>query len=68
MKLNAALIIGLVMVLISAYYWGAVGKAVPLSSVPLFYRYTFRLVPYSDLFITIIGMLIFYRGLRKLRE
>jgi hypothetical protein len=68
MKLNAPLIIGLVLVLISAYYWGAIGKTVPLSSVPLFFRYTFRLVPYCDLFITVVGMLFFYRGMRKLRE
>lgn len=68
MKLNATLIIGLALVLVSAYYWGAIGKSAPLGSVPVFYQYTFRLVPYSDLFITVVGMLFFYRGLRKLRE
>ena len=68
MKLNAQLIIGLILTLLSAYYWGAIGKVVPLSSVPVFYQYTFRLYPYLDYFITVVGMFLFYRGLRKLRE
>jgi hypothetical protein len=68
MKLSAELIIGLALTLVSAYYWGTVGSAAPLAGVPAFYRYTFRLFPYFDLFITVVGMLFFYRGLKKLRE
>ncbi len=68
MKLSAQLIIGLALVLISAYYWGAIGNTAPLGSVPVFFRYTFRLYPYLDLFITVVAMLLFYRGLKKLRE
>ncbi len=67
MKISIELIIGLAVTLLSAYYWGAVGSAPPLSNVPVFYRYTFRLYPYLDIGITFVGMLLFYRGLRKLR-
>jgi hypothetical protein len=41
MKLNPQLIIGLALTLLSAYYWGAIGKVVPLSSVPCFCQYPF---------------------------
>jgi hypothetical protein len=68
MKLNPQLIIGLVLTLLSAYYWGAIGKVVPLSSVPVVYQYTFRLYPYFDYFITVAGMFLLYWGLRKLRR
>jgi len=68
MKISVELVIGLALVLMSAYYWGAIGKTAPLGSVPVCYQYTFRLVPYSDLFITVVGMLLFYRGMRKLRK
>ena len=68
MKLNPQLIIGLALTLLAAYYWGAIGKVVPLSSVPVFYQYTFRLYPYFDYFITVVGMFLFYYGLKKLRK
>ncbi len=67
MKISLQLVIGLALTLLSAYYWGTVGKTAPLSEVPVFLRYTFRLYPYLDYAITFLGMLLFYRGLKKLR-
>ncbi len=67
MKISVQLVVGLVLTLGAAYYWGTFAHS-PLDEVPLFYRYTFRLYPYLDLLITFVGMLIFYAGLKKLRR
>ncbi len=68
MKINKELITGLILTLISAYYWAFIGSSRPLAQVPLLYRYSFRLYPYLDMTFTVTGMLFFYRGLKKLRE
>jgi hypothetical protein len=68
MKVSKELVIGLILTLISGYYWALIGASIPLSEVPLAYRYTFRLYPYMDIALTAISMLVFYRGLMKLRE
>jgi len=68
MKISIELVIGLAMTLLSAYYWGTVGNTSPLTSVPEFFRYTYRLYPYLDLVITAVGMFLFYRGMKRLRE
>jgi len=68
MRISKELIAGLILTLISVYYWGEVGKMRPLADVPLFYRYTFRLFPYFDIVLTAVGMFLFYRGFNKLRR
>ncbi|HEX8947462.1 MAG TPA: hypothetical protein VF790_00795 [Dissulfurispiraceae bacterium] len=68
MKINIELIVGLVLTLASAFYWATIGNSMPVNEVPLAYRYTYRLYPYLDVAFTGAGMLIFYRGLLKLRE
>lgn len=68
LKVSIELIIGILLTFFSAYYWAAIGSSVPLSDVPVIYRYTFRLYPYLDIAFTVVGMLLFYRGLMKLRE
>lgn len=68
MKITVELIAGVLMTAAAAYYWAAVGNARPLGEVPVIYQYTFRLYPYLDTAFTAVGMLIFYRGLRRLRE
>lgn len=68
MKLSKELVVGLTLTLISVYYWALIGNSIPLSEVPLAYRYTFRLYPYMDVALTAISMLVFYRGLMKLKE
>lgn len=68
MKINITLVLGLILTLFSAYYWAAIGSSAPLRDVPVVYQYTFRLYPYLDIVITFVGMLLFYRGLKKLRE
>ncbi len=65
MKISGELIIGLALNLVSVYYWGTVGRG---GVAPLFYRYSFRLYPYLDIVLTFLGMLLFYRGLMKLRK
>ncbi len=67
MKISVELVVGLALTLVSAYYWGAVGHGHG-NMIPVFYRYTFRLYPYIDIVLTFIGMLLFYRGLMKLRK
>ncbi len=67
MKISKELVIGLVLTVISAYYWSVIGNSISVNDVPLFYRFTYRLYPYLDFVITVIGMLFFYRGLMKLR-
>jgi hypothetical protein len=68
MKENKILIIGLILTGISVYYWAAIGNARPLSEVPLFYRYTYRFFPFADILFSVAGMMLFYKGLRRLRE
>ncbi len=68
MKISMELIIGLILTLAGAYYWAAIGNTMPVNQVPGVYRFTFRLYPYMDVVLTAIGMLVFYRGLMKLRE
>jgi len=68
MRISKELIAGLVLTLISVYYWGEVAKVKLLADVPLFYRYTYRLYPYLDIVLTAVGMFLFYRGLAKLRR
>ncbi|HET6514846.1 MAG TPA: hypothetical protein VFG09_06755 [Thermodesulfovibrionales bacterium] len=67
MKISKELIIGSILTAISAYYWGSIGSARPLSDVPVFYQYTYRLYPYLDIVLSAVGMFFFYRGLKKLR-
>jgi len=73
-KFSIELVVGLALSLISAYYWSEIGSDLVGSAkvhpdeVPLFYRYTYRLVPFADFALTVIGMVLFYAGLRKLRE
>lgn len=73
-KLSIELIVGLILALISAYYWSEIGSdlsgsaKIPPHEVPTLYRLTYRLFPFADLAITVIGMLLFYSGLRKLRQ
>ncbi|MEW5744764.1 MAG: hypothetical protein AB1805_04900 [Nitrospirota bacterium] len=68
MRINAELVVGGLMTLASAYYWAAIGNVRPVQEVPLVYQYTFRLYPYLDTAITAVGMLVLYRGLRRLKE
>jgi len=68
MKISIELVAGLALTLLSAYYWGTVGNTAPLGNVPVFFRYTFRLYPYTDFMITVLGMFLFYRGLMRLRR
>jgi hypothetical protein len=68
MKISIQLIAGLALTLLSAYYWGTVGNTAPLSDVPVFYRYTYRFYPYLDIVLTFVGMLLFYRGLKRLKQ
>jgi hypothetical protein len=68
MKLNPQLIIGLVLTLFCAYYWGTFVHT-PDNAVPEIYRYTFRMYPalHMDIIFTVVSMLLFYRGLKRLR-
>ncbi|MEW6117487.1 MAG: hypothetical protein AB1553_11360 [Nitrospirota bacterium] len=68
MKIHGELIIGVLLTAASAYYWAAIGNSSPVETVPVLYRYTFRLYPYLDVAFTAVGMLVFYRGLKKLKE
>ena len=68
MRISKELVIGLIVTLLSAYYWGEVGKTRPLAEVPVFYQYTYRLYDYVDIILTAVGMFLFYRGLNKLRS
>ncbi len=71
-KISIELVAGLALSLISAYYWSEIGSdfwgtsKVTADQVPLPFRFTYRLVPFLDFVITAMGMMIFYRGLRKL--
>lgn len=69
MKLNAQLVVGLMLTLFSAYYWGKFVHT-PDSAVPEIYRYTFRMYPqlHLDIVFTFVSMLLFFRGLRRLRK
>lgn len=68
MKKSTMLIIGLLWTGISVYYWAAIGNVRPLSEVPLFYQYTYRFFRFADILFSAAGMMLFYKGLRKLRE
>ncbi len=68
MKISIELVIGLVVTILSAFYWGTPMHTAPLGEVPVVYQYTYRLYPYLDIVITFIGMLLFYRGLKNLRR
>lgn len=67
MKISIELVAGLALTLASAYYWSTFGHS-PFNEVPSFYRYSFRLFPYLDIIITALGMMLFYRGLKKIRK
>ncbi|MCX8030668.1 MAG: hypothetical protein N3A59_03680 [Thermodesulfovibrionales bacterium] len=73
-KISFELVVGLIITIISAYYWSEIGSDFTGSSkliyseIPLFFRYTFRLFPFADFTITVIGMVLFYTGLKKLRS
>lgn len=67
MKISIELVIGLALTLLSAYYWGTFGHS-PDSEVPIFFRSLFRGFRYLDVLITSVGMFLFYRGLKRLRE
>ena len=69
MRISKELVAGLILTLISAYYWGeGYNKKILLADVPLFYQYTYRLTRYLDIVLTAVGMFLFYRGLNKLRR
>ncbi len=66
MKISLQLVAGLALTLLSAYYWSAFGHS-PVNQVPAFFRYSYRLFNYADMFITVVGMFLFYSGLKRLR-
>ncbi|GEM_PF-5434377 len=73
-KISIELVIGLALTIVSAYYWSEIGSdftessKLAYSEIPLLYRFTYRLFPFADLTITVIGMILFYAGLKKLRQ
>lgn len=73
-KISVELIVGLIISLLSAYYWSEIGSElagnakISPEEVPTLYRFSYRLFPFADLTITVIGMVLFYAGLRKLRQ
>lgn len=73
-KISIELIVGLAFALISAYYWSEIGSdftgsaKTPPHEVPTLYRFTYRLFPFADITITVVGMVLFYTGLKRLRE
>jgi len=69
MKINPMFVVGFILTLFSAYYWGTYMHS-PDNAVPEVYRYTFRMYPrlHLDLVFTFVSMMLFYRGLKKLRK
>ena len=66
MKWNGSLIGGILLALVTLYYWLAVGHA-PLHDVPLLFRFTYRLFPWADFFWTIAAGVLLYRGIQQAR-
>ncbi len=68
-KINAQLVVGLVLTIFSAYYWGTFVHT-PDAAVPEIYRFTFRMFPglHLDIVFTFVSMLLFYKGLKRLRR
>jgi hypothetical protein len=68
-RINAQVVVGLLLTLFSAYYWSTFVHA-PDNAVPEIYRYTFRMYPqlHLDIVFTFVSMLLFYRGLKRLRR
>ncbi len=73
-KISIELIVGLALTCLSVYYWSEIGSDLSGSAkihpheVPMLYRFTYRLFPFADMAITVTGMVLFYTGLKKLRE
>lgn len=73
-KISIELIVGLILTIISAYYWSEIGSdftgssKLAYSEIPTPYRLTYRLFPFADFTITVVGMVLFYAGLKKLRS
>lgn len=67
MKINLELVIGILITGLSAYYWIEISDA-PLSSLSMFFRFTYRLFPYFDWLMTGAGLWMLYSGIRKLRK
>ena len=67
MKINLELIIGILITGLSVYYWIDISGSA-LSSLPMFFRFTYRLFPYFDVIISGVGLWLLYSGIRKFRE
>ena len=67
MKISVDLIIGILITGLSVYYWFDISDST-LSSMPMFFRFTYRLFPYFDFVITGAGLWVLYLGINKLRE
>lgn len=67
MKISSDLIIGIVLTVLSLYYWFAISSST-LSNTPVFFALTYKLFPYFDLLITGAGLWKLYLGINKLRE
>jgi hypothetical protein len=67
MKVNIELVVGIVITAVSVYYWVEINGS-SFSSIPIFFRFTYRLIPYFDVVITGAGLWELYSGIKKLRE
>ncbi|MCE5194029.1 MAG: hypothetical protein LLF28_01000 [Nitrospiraceae bacterium] len=68
MRISIELAAGLILAIATGYYWYAIGNSMPINDVPLGFRYSYRLFPYADIVFAASGMLLFYRGLQKLKK
>jgi hypothetical protein len=66
MKWNRSLVGGIVLGLVTLYYWFGVGHTA-FRNMPLFYRFTFRLFPLADILWTIAAAGLLYRGIQQAR-
>jgi hypothetical protein len=67
LKLNGSLIAGIILAVATLYYWIAL-RHTPFVTMPLLYRFTFRLFPLADILWTIAAGGLLYRGIHQARS
>ena len=67
MRWNGSLIGGILLGLVTLYYWLVVAHAA-WQKVPLLFRFTYRLFPWADFLWTIAAGVLLYRGIQQARQ